>query len=270
MISRLPERLRQNGIVTHSSGNHAQAVSLAAQLFHVPAVVVMPTTALPIKIERARWYGAEVIFAGTTYEARRLRAEQIAKDRALTLIPPFDHSDILAGQGTIGLEILRDWPDVEAILVPVGGGGELSGIAAWVKRAKPKCRLVGVQPMRSSAMKQSFERGRIVRVESTLTIADGLRVECPGDLTFAHIRALADEMVVVGEEAIIEAAARLLREAKLIVEFSGATALAALISRDWRPEGRKTAVVLSGGNMEPAQLLELIGAASPLAAAPTV
>lgn len=264
-ISRLSDRERQRGVITYSSGNHAHAVAFAARLFAIPAVIVMPTTAMPVKIEAARQHGAEIVFEGTTFRERQVRARAIGETRGLTEVPPFDHPDIIAGQGTIGREILDQWPEVEAIVVPAGGGGEVSGVGAWVKRAKPSCRVIGVQPERSAAIRRSLDAGAIVSIDSTATMADGLRIERPGVLTFAHIRAFADEVVTVSESAIEETTRRLILESKLLVEFSGATALAAVLSGRWLPEGRPTAVVLSGGNIDPATVAELIVRHAPAA-----
>jgi threonine dehydratase len=209
----------------------------------------MPTTAPAVKVEGARRLGAEVVFEGTTSIERKVRAEALAAERGLAIIPPFDHPDIIAGQGTVGLEILEDWPEVEAVLVPVGGGGLLSGVAAWVKRARPSCVVVGVEPEAADAMQRSIRAGAPVTIEPRPTIADGLMPVRPGDLTFEHARALVDEFVTVEEEAIAEATARLLEQARLVVEPSGAAAVAALLSGRFQPRGRRIAVVLSGGNL---------------------
>jgi threonine dehydratase len=249
MLSRLPDLVRRRGVITYSSGNHAQAVALAARLFGLPAVVVMPTTAPAVKVEGARRLGAEVVFEGTTSIERKVRAEALAAERGLAIIPPFDHPDIIAGQGTVGLEILEDWPDVDAVLVPVGGGGLLSGVAAWVKRARPSCVVVGVEPEAADAMRRSIRAGGPVTIEPRPTIADGLMPVRPGDLTFEHARALVDDFVTVEEEAIAEATARLLEQARLVVEPSGAATVAALLSGRFQPRGRRIAVVLSGGNL---------------------
>jgi threo-3-hydroxy-L-aspartate ammonia-lyase len=261
-VSRLTTEQRNRGLIAASSGNHAQAVALAAQLFGTSAVLVMPTTALPVKVDGVRRCGAEVVFAGTTHDERAAREAALAIDRGLVTVPSFDHPDIIAGQGTVGREILEDWPAVEVILVPTGGGGEVSGIGAWVKRTNPSCQVVGVQPEASAAIRRSLDAGELVTVGSTATIADGLRIERVSDLTFAHIRAFVDDVVTVDDEAIRDATRRLALEAKLIVEYSGATALAALLSRRFLPRGRKTAVVLSGGNIQPAEIAGVIGAAS--------
>lgn len=249
MISALDGSARRRGVITYSSGNHAQAVALAARLFDAPARVVMPTTAPDVKVEGTRRLGADVVFEGTTSIERRRRAEAIAEERGLTIVPPFDHPDIIAGQGTTGREILQDWPDVEAVLVPIGGGGLLSGIAAWIKRKRPDCRIIGVEPENADAMRRSVEAGDRVTLDRTDTVADGLAPVRPGRLTLEHARELVDAFVTVPDDAILEATRRLLHDGKLVVEFSGAATVAALLSRRWRPDGRSTVAVLSGGNL---------------------
>lgn len=258
-VSRLTKDQRDRGLIADSSGNHAQAVALAAHLFGTSAVLVMPTTALPVKVEGVRRWGGEVVFAGTTHDERAARAADIANERGLVGVPSFAHPDTIAGQGTVGREILEDWPEVEVILVPTGGGGEVSGIGAWVKRTRPSCQVVGVQPDASAAIRRSLDAGELVTVGSTDTIADGLRVERTSELTFAHIRAFVDDVVTVAEEAIRDTASRLALEANLIVEYSGATALAALMSGRFLPHGKNTAVVLSGGNIQPMEVVRLLG-----------
>lgn len=258
MIARLPDAERARGVITYSSGNHAQAVALAARMFGVPAVVVMPVTAPKIKVEGAREFGAEVVLEGTTSTDRHRKAVEIAQQRRLTMIPPFDHPDIIAGQGTIAVEILDDWPEVEAVLIPIGGGGMASGAAAWIKQRKPSCRVIGVEPESADAMFRSRNAGQPVTIEVKGTIADGLMPVRPGDLTFEHAQAFVDDIVRVSDDAIREAARLLLLRSKLVVEFSGAATVAALVSGAFAPEGRATAAVLSGGNLDPAALGELV------------
>jgi threonine dehydratase len=258
LISRLPEADRKRGVVTHSSGNHAQGVAAAAGLFGIPCVVVMPTTAPAVKVEGARRLGAEIVFEGTTSLDIERRALVIAEERRLRVVEPFDHPDVVAGQGTVGLEILEDRPDVEDVLVPVGGGGLVSGIGAWVKRARPGIRLVGVEPEGADALRRSLEAGRVVTLESAATIADGLKPLRPCELTLAHARAFVDAIVTVSDEAILAATRRLLAEAKLVVEFSGAAAVAALLSGRWTARGRRVVAVLSGGNLDPARIAGLM------------
>ena len=265
LIARLPERDRRRGVITYSSGNHAQGVALAAKLFDVPAVVVMPTTAPAVKLEGAKAYGAEVILEGTTSTEREVRARAEAAARNLTMVPPFDHADIIAGQGTVGVEILEDWPEVETIVVPIGGGGLASGVAAWVKAHRPACRIIGVEPEGADAMRQSCAAGQPVTIDLRPSIADGLMPVRPGDLTFEHTRGLADAIVTVNDEEILAATTMLLRRGRLVVEFSGAATLAALLAGRV-PPGR-TVVVLSGGNLDATRALALM-ADAPAATVP--
>ncbi|MGH7472027.1 MAG: threonine ammonia-lyase [Longimicrobiales bacterium] len=258
MISRLSAVERARGVITYSSGNHGQAVALAARMFDVPAVVVMPVTAPAIKVEGARRLGAEVVLEGTTSTERHRKALELAAARNLVVIPPFDHHDIITGQGSVGVEILADWPEVEAILIPVGGGGMLSGVGAYIKQTKPSCLVIGVEPELADAMYQSRRSGALVTIESRPTIADGLMPVRPGELTFEHSQAFADDIVRVSDDAIRHATKELLSNSKLIVEFSGAATVAALLSGAFKPQGRNTVAVLSGGNLDPSRLAELL------------
>lgn len=260
MVSRLPDEERSRGVITFSSGNHGQAVAFAAARFRCPATIVMPTTAPRVKVEGARRLGARVLFEGTTSLERKARAEAVAHDEGLTMIPPFDHPHIIAGQGTVGLEILEDWPELEAVLVPVGGGGLLSGIAAGLRRMRPKITIVGVEPVGADAMRRSLAAGHPVTIDVQPTVADGLMPSRPGDLTFHHARELVDEIVTVEDQDIIDATARILTRSRLLVEYSGAATVAALLSGAWRPDGRRTAAVLSGGNLDHARIASLVPA----------
>jgi threonine dehydratase len=249
-LARLTADERARGVITFSSGNHGQALACAAGLFGVPAVVVMPTTAPSVKVEGARRLGAEIVLEGTTSLDRRQRAEQIAAERGLTMVPPFDHPDIIAGQGTVGLEILDEWPEADTIVTPVGGGGLLAGIAAWARFARPDCRLIGVEPENAAALRRSLDAGRPVTIEPAPTLADGLAPVRPGDLTFAHARELVDDVLLVSEDELLDATRSLIRGSRLLVEFSGAAAVAALLSGRLPVRGRRVAAVLSGGNLD--------------------
>ncbi|MCI0434894.1 MAG: threonine/serine dehydratase [Gemmatimonadetes bacterium] len=260
MVSRLAPVDRAKGVIAYSSGNHAQGVALAARLFSVKCVVVMPTTAPAVKVEGAKRLGAEVILEGTTSLERQKRAEQVAAERDLTIVPAFDHPDIIAGQGTVGLEILEDWPDVDRIIVPIGGGGLASGVAAWVKPARPDCSVIGVEPEAANAMALSKAAGHAITIQSKPTIADGLMPVRPGDLTLAHCIAQVNDIVLVSDDEIREAARLLLSTGKLVVEFSGAATLAALLFQRVTGTAQRTAVVISGGNLDPARALALLDA----------
>jgi threonine dehydratase len=261
MLQQLPPAERAHGVITYSSGNHGQAVALAAKSLGVPAVIVMPTTAPPIKVEGVRRCGAEVIFEGTTSADRRTRAEAEAAARGLTIIPPFDHPWIIAGQGTAGLEVLEQVPDAALVLVPVGGGGLASGVAAAVKQSRPDVRVIGVEPRGANAMQRSLEAGHPVKIARSQCIAAGLLPVRPGDLTFAHVQAFIDEVVTVADEDIVAALRWLYYDARLVVEPSGATALAALLSGAVpapAPSSGPAVAVLSGGNVSPASLSALL------------
>jgi threonine dehydratase len=257
MLRQLPRDKLDSGVITYSSGNHGQGVACAARLMGAPAVVVMPTTAPEVKIAGARSFGAEVVFAGTTTTDRQQEAERIAALRGLTIVPPFDHPWIIAGQGTIGLELLEDVEDLAAVFVPIGGGGLVSGIAAAVKRLAPAVRVVGVEPRGSAAMAASLAAGRPVTLERTHSIADGLLPLRPGDLTFAHVRALVDDIVLVEDEEIADAVGWLARESHLVAEPSGAASVAAARREGTSAKGSVVAII-SGGNIAADRLAGLI------------
>lgn len=248
-VLQLPHDVVARGVITYSSGNHAQAVALAARLKGVRAVVVMPVTAPEIKVRGAEQLGAEVVFEGTTSIERRVRAEGIAEEDGLAMVPPFDHPWIIAGQGTTGIEIQEDWPEVETVLMPIGGGGMASGVCAALRRLRPDVRLVGVEPVGAAGMRAALNADGPVTLPCTKTIADGLDPVRVGDLTFEHVRQLADDVVTVEDDMIREAALFLLTRVRLVVEHSGAVALAALLSGVVGFPGR-TAVIISGGNVE--------------------
>ncbi len=250
MLAQLDETERSRGVITYSSGNHGQSLALAAHLLGTRAVIVMPTTAPEVKIEGARRYGAEVLFEGTTTLQRKAKAEAEARARTLTMVPPFDHPWIIAGQGTIGLEIAEQCPDAGTVYVQVGGGGLISGIAAAIKRLKPGVRVIGVEPCGAPKMSASLRAGHPVTLERTSSIADGLLAVRPGDVTFAHVQALVDDVVGVEDARTIDALRWLFAHAKMVVEPSGAITVAAAFAASDPGEGPAVAV-LSGGNVEP-------------------
>jgi threonine dehydratase len=255
MVAQLTDEERRRGVVTFSSGNHGQAMAIAARELGAPAVVVMPTTAPKVKVDGVRAVGAEVIFAGTTSEERKQRAQAEAQSRGLTIVPPFDHKWIIAGQGTAGLEILEQRSDVAAVLVPIGGGGLAAGVAAAVKLSRPDVAVIGVEPTGSAAMKASVDAGHPVTLPRTHSVADGLLPLRPGDLTFAHIQRFIDEVVTVDDEQIVDAVLWLVSNAKIVVEPSGAATVAAALAGAG-PAGRPVVAVLSGGNMDLEKLEE--------------
>jgi threonine dehydratase len=230
MVAQLTDEQRTRGVITFSSGNHGQAMALAARELGAPAVVVMPTTAPPIKIEGAKAFGAEVILEGTTSAERLARAEAEAAARGLTMVPPFDHEWIIAGQGTVGLEILEQRPDVAAVVVPIGGGGLVAGVAAALKQSNPAVRVVGVEPAGAAAMKASVDAGQPVTLAKVQTVADGLMPVRPGDLTFAHVQAFVDAVITVDDPEIVQAVFWMFREAKVVAEPSGAAAVSAVLT----------------------------------------
>jgi threonine dehydratase len=250
LISQLSPDTVRKGVITYSSGNHAQALALAASIVGGRAVVVMPTNAPKVKSDGARRLGAEVVFEGTTSPERKARAEAIAHEEGLLVVPPFEHPRIIEGQGTVGLEIFEDWPEVDVVLAPIGGGGLLSGTAAALRRLKPEITVIGVEPEGAPAMRAALDAGEPVTLESTDSVADGLIPVRVGELTYRHVEALVDDVVTVTEEAIHEATALLLNRRKLVVEFSGAATVAAIISGVVPVEGKKAAAVLSGGNLD--------------------
>jgi threonine dehydratase len=251
MMAQLPEADRERGVITYSSGNHGQAVAIAARALGVPAVVVMPTTAPKIKIEGAKRFGAEVVFEGTTTLHRKARAEQMAAERHLTMVPPFDHEWIIEGQGTVGLEILEQCDDVLTILVPIGGGGLISGVAAAVKQGRPDIAVVGVEPTGAASMKNAIDAGEVRTLDTVNTIADGLMAVRPGQLNFAHVREFVDRIVTVEDREIAAAVRWLFERAKIVAEPSGAATVAAALRADARYDPTVVAIV-SGGNLDPA------------------
>ena len=244
LVTQIASAADVRGVITYSSGNHAQAVACAARGLGLPAVVVMPETAPAVKVEGTRSYGAEVLFEGITSVQRKRRAEAVATERGLTMVPPFDHPEIIAGQGTVGREILEDEPSVDTVYVPVGGGGLIAGVAAAVRQRRPSTRIVGVEPVGAAAMARSVEAGAPVTLDSVESIADGLLPVRPGDLTFAHVAAFVDRIVTVEDEAIaaavrwLAARAKARRRAERRRHGGGGALLRAVGCRRGRRDGR--------------------------------
>ena len=256
-VAQLPDDVRSRGVITYSSGNHAQAVALAARLHDTRAVVVMPSSSPQVKRDGAERLEAEVVLEGTTSLERKAKAESIAEDRELVMVPPFDGPRIIAGQGTVGLEIAEDWDAFDSVLMPIGGGGLCSGTAAALRRLRPDVRIFGVEPTGGAAMKAALEAGEPVTLDRSESIADGLLPLRAGTLTFEHVREFVDDVVLVDDDAICGAASLLFRQQRLVVEFSGATAVAALMTGAVQTEGRGVVAVISGGNVDPASLVDL-------------
>jgi threonine dehydratase len=256
-ISKLSPEERAHGVVAASAGNHAQGVALAAQLLGIKATVFMPYGA-PIPKEKAtRGYGADVEFVGTTIDECLVRAKEFAAETGAILIHPFDHVDIVAGQGTCGLEILEQVPDVKTVIVPTGGGGFLAGIALAIKSQRPDVRVIGVQAEAAAAYPPSLEAGCPVPLASMATMADGIAVGCPGTVPFAVVQTVVDEIRTVSEESLSKALLALMERAKVVVEPAGAAAAAALLDKPHDFEG-PIVVVLSGGNIDPLLLMRVI------------
>jgi threonine dehydratase len=258
-IAMLDPEQRARGVVTHSSGNHARALAWAARESGVQATVVMPNSAPAVKVEATRALGARVLMVPP--EERQAAADQIVAETGAVLVPPFDHPAVIAGQGTVGLEIAEDMPELATVLVPVSGGGLISGIAVAVKALRPSARIVGVEPELAGDLAEGFAKGERVTWsvgDTYRTIADGLRVSPVGDLPWAHIQEYVDDVVTVSEDAIRLAMRRLALETRLVAEPSGATAVAAYLeTADQLPTGPAVAV-LSGGNVDPALLTEVL------------
>lgn len=249
LIAQLPPAERAAGVITFSSGNHGQAVARSAQLLGIPAVVVMPTHAPAIKISKTRGYGAEVILEGTTSLHRQARAEAEARDRGLTMVPPFDDPRTIAGAGTVGLEIVSQVPSLRTVFVPIGGGGLVSGIAVVVKALRPDAAVIGVEPAGAACMAASLAAGQPTTLASTASVADGLLPVRPGELTFLHVAALVDEVRTIDDSAIVNAMRWVYDATGMRVEPSGAVSVAAALADG--PATTGVVAVISGGNVDP-------------------
>lgn len=255
-IRKLPDAARRRGVITYSSGNHGQAVAYAAQLFGVRAVVVMPETAPAVKVAGVQKWGGEVVVAGRTSDDRQRKAEEIAARDGLAVVPPFDHHDIVAGQATVGLEIAEQLPDVQTVVVPVGGGGLIAGVVTGLAAAGSHARVWGVEPAGAPKLKRSLAAGRPVRLERTASLADGLITLSVGDIPFAQLAAQRDRVAgvaLVEDDTLREAVHFLWRHCHLAVEPSGAATTAAVRSGAVHPVP-PTVLVVSGGNVDPSLL----------------
>ena len=258
ILSLTPEA-RARGLVAASAGNHAQGVALAARVLGARATIVMPEATALNKIRRTEGYGAEVVLHGANWDASALLAEKLAHESGATLVHPFDDELVIEGQGTVGLEILEDLPELDTVVVPAGGGGLLAGIALALKALRPEVRVIGVQAEGARALADSFARGERRASADPRTIADGIRVGTPGVRTFALVRALVDEIVTVSDEEITDAVVQTLEKSKVVAETAGVVAMAALAGKKFalRPDERVCAVV-SGGNIDLNLLARLI------------
>lgn len=246
----LPPEARKLGVIAASGGNHAQGVALAGRRLGVPTTIVMPEDASLAKIMATRHRGAEVLLRGTVFDQAQTYARRLQRQRGLAFIPAFDDYQVMAGQGTIALEVLEDLPDADLLLAPVGGGGLIAGVALAAKELRPQMRIIGVQASAAHAAAASFRHGRRETHLSAGTIADGIAIQRPGRLTLPIIQKYVDDMVTVEEEDISQAMVMLLERSKLVVEGAGAVGLAALLSGRVRAEGQKAVALLSGGNVD--------------------
>ena len=250
----MPEEQKRRGVVCSSAGNHAQGVALAAKIHGIRAVVCMAQNATPSKIAATKGYGAEVVLYGTIWDEADQWARKLVRDEGLTYVHPFDDEQLIAGQGTLGLEIVQDWADVDAIIVPIGGGGLISGVSMVAKSHNPKIRVIGVESSDGPAMKASIDAGRVETIECG-TIIDGLRVRRVGDITFSVVQRFVDEIVTLPDRDIFDAMIWVMERCKLVVEGAAASPVAALLHGLVKlPTGSRVAVVLSGGNLNLDQL----------------
>lgn len=254
-LQRLSPEERRRGVVCSSAGNHAQGVALAAAMMGIRAVVVMAENATPSKVAATRGYGGEVVLHGTIWDEADQKARELVESEGLTYVHPFDDLDLIAGQGTLGLEIHEDWPDVELVVVPIGGGGLISGVSIALKQTDSRIRVVGVESSGGPAMKLSVEQGRLVTLDRVDTVVDGLRVKRVGERTFELVQRFVDEIVAVPDESIFRNVVWLMEHCKLVAEGAAAATVAAL--RDGlvsAPPDTKVCCVLSGGNLDLSQL----------------
>jgi threonine dehydratase len=265
-IAALSDEEQQRGVISYSSGNHAQGVAYAARALGVKAVIVMPSNAPKIKREATASLGAEIVLVGPASSERQAKAEELAAQHGYVIVPPYNDEKIIAGQGTMGLEILEDLPEVETVLVPVGGGGMISGVATAIKLSKPAVKIIGAEPALAADAQASLRAGRIVNLtadEVTRTVADGLRTQSIGPINFEHMLRYVDDIVTVSEDEIREAMRRLAANCKTVAEPSGAVAVAAfLFHRNELPRTKVNVAIISGGNIEPQMLADITQSAS--------
>ncbi|WP_099204601.1 threonine ammonia-lyase [Scatolibacter rhodanostii] len=249
-LSQLTDEEKERGVIACSAGNHAQGVALAAQKKGIKATICIPDSAPISKVEATKSYGAEVVLVPGTYDDAYAYAVELQQQNGLTFIHPFDDEDVIAGQGTIGLEIIDQMPDVEAVVVPIGGGGLISGVAFTIKTLFPKCKVYGVQAAKAASMERSIKKGEPVTLRHSATFADGIAVKHPGDTTFAMVQQYVDEIVTVTEDEIASAILFLMEKQKLVAEGAGAVSVAAVMSGKLKLNSEKTVCLLSGGNID--------------------
>ena len=260
-IASLSEQERNRGVISYSSGNHAQGVAYAARALQVKSVIVMPNNAPQIKRDATAKLGAEIVLVGPGSEERKNKAEELAGQHGYAIVPPYNDEKIIAGQGTIGMEILEDFPEVETVLAPVGGGGLISGVAAGIKLTNPKVKVIGVEPELAADAQASLRQGKIVQFPAeqvSCTLADGLRTQSIGPINFEHIRAYVDDIITVTEDEIRQAMKYLAANPDTVAEPSGAVATAGFIFHAKElPQTKRNLAIISGGNIEPQMLQEL-------------
>lgn len=257
-IVNLSKEEREKGVIASSAGNHAQGVAYAAAAFGIKSTIVMPTTAPQAKVQATKGYGAEVVQYGEVYDECYAKALEIQKESGATFIHPFNDEDVIAGQGTIALEILEDLPETNAILVPIGGGGLISGIALTAKTLKPDIKIIGVQAEKIASTRASLEKGKLVTLNGIKSLADGISVKTPGDITFEYMKKYVDEVVTVSEDEIAYAVFSLIETSKLISEGAGAVALAAILSDKINISSSNIVALISGGNIDIAMISKII------------
>ena len=261
-LSRLSEAEKAQGVITHSSGNHAQGIALAAKLLGIAATIVMPTDAPQAKLDATRGYGAEVVLYDRQQQERSEVSGRLAREQNLVFVPPYDHPHIMAGQGTAGLELLQDVLDLDVLVTPVGGGGLLSGCATAARALKPDIRIFGVETELSNDWQQSFARNERVKIAPPATIADGMRTQQPGALTWPVVRRLVNDILLVSEAQVIDTLKFLLFRMKILAEPTGAVAPAAVLQKMVGPPGSRVGVVVSGGNMDAGVLASLLSSSA--------
>ncbi len=249
-IASLSQRGELSSVIASSAGNHAQGVACAASALNIPSTIVMPKIAPIAKIQATEGYGAKVVLHGDVYDDAYLKAKELCETEKSTFIHPFNDFEVMAGQGTVGLEILGELPTVDQVLIPVGGGGLLAGVAACIKQINPRVRIIGVQASGADAMVRSFNSSSYMQTETASTIADGIAVKSPGDLAFDIVKNYVDDMICVSDSEIASAILLLLERSKLVVEPAGAASLAAALSDRVNTENKRTVCLLSGGNID--------------------
>ena len=258
-LSQFTPEQRSAGVVAFSSGNHAQAIALSARLLGLPATILMPTDAPQMKIDATRGYGAEVLLFDRYTEDREAIGRKLADERGMTLIPPFDHPHVMAGQGTVALELIEDAGPLDVMVVCVGGGGLISGCAVATRHALPQCRVIGVEPEAGNDVQQSHRRGEIVHIDVPKTIADGAQTQAPGRFTFPVIKALVNEVLTVSDAQLVSTMRFFAERMKMVVEPTGCLAAAAALEGVLDVRGKRVGVILSGGNIDVARYAALLG-----------